>query len=86
MAGSHPYYILADSRAGRAKEQEVSGKIQPDTPTHNDVRHGFVYERAPRIMLKSIVNNAEIDVLWEEAQVALEPLRKTLNTQLGQRR
>ena len=68
MAAKYPYYLLADSREGRAKEQDVSGKIQPDTPTHNDVRHGFVYERAPHITLKSIANNAEIDVLWEEAQ------------------
>ena len=75
MAAKYPYYLLADSRDGRAKEQDFSGKVQPDTPTHNDVRHGFVYERAPHVTLKSIANNAEIDVLWEEAQATLEPLR-----------
>jgi adenine-specific DNA-methyltransferase len=84
MAAKYPYYYLADSREGRAKEQDVSGKIQPDTPTHDDVRHGFVYERAPHVTLKSIANNAEIDVIWEEAQATLEPLRATLNTALGQ--
>ena len=68
MAAKYPYYLLADSREGRAKEQAVSGRVQPDTPTHGDVRHGFVYERAPHVTLKSIANNAEIDVLWEEAQ------------------
>lgn len=84
MAAKYPYYLLADSREGRAREQDVSGKIQADTPTHSDVRHGFVYERAPHVTLKSIANNAEIDVLWEEAQATLEPFRATLNAQLGQ--
>ena len=65
MGARYPYYLLADSKEGRAKEQEVSGKIQPDTPTHGDIRQGFVYERAPHITLKSIANNAEIDVIWE---------------------
>ena len=83
MSVKYPYYLLADSREGRAKEQEASGKIQPDTPTHDDVRHGFVYERASHVTLKSIANNAAIDVLWEEAQATLEPLRKKLNATLG---
>lgn len=83
MSAKYPYYLLADSRDGRAKEQAVSGKVQPDTPTHEDVRHGFVYERAPHVTLKSIANNAEIDVLWEEAQAVLEPLRARLNAALG---
>ena len=83
MASKYPYYMLIDSQQGRAKEQSVSGKIQPDTPTSNDLRHGFVYERAPHVTLKSIANNTEIDVLWEEAQQTLEPLRACLNTALG---
>ena len=83
MAAKYSYYLLADSREGRAKEQAVSGKIQGDTPTHNDVRHGFVYERAPHVTLKSVANNAEIDVLWDEAQRILEPLRASLNAGLG---
>jgi adenine-specific DNA-methyltransferase len=83
MAAKYPYYFLADSREGRAKEQTVSGKVQSDTPTHNDVRHGFVYERAPHVTLKSIANNVEIDVLWEEAQQTLEPLRAQLNAALS---
>lgn len=83
MAAKYPYYLLADSREGRVKEQAVSGRVQPDTPTHSDVHHGFVYERAPHVTLKSIANNAEIDVLWEEAQQTLEPLRSRLNAALG---
>ena len=56
MGARYPYYYLADSTEGRAKEQDVSGKIQPDYPVHNDIRQGFVYERAPHIMLKTIAN------------------------------
>ena len=83
MAAKYPYYLLADSPDGRAKEQAVGGRVQPDTATHDDVRHGFVYERAPHVTLKSIANNAEIDVLWEEAQQTLEPLRARLNAATG---
>ncbi len=83
MSARYPYYLLADTPQGREKEQDVSGMIQPDTPTHNDIRQGFVYERAPHIMLKTIANNAEIDVIWEKWQETLEPLRKELNDMLG---
>ncbi|TGU93183.1 site-specific DNA-methyltransferase [Mesorhizobium sp. M00.F.Ca.ET.151.01.1.1] len=82
MAARHPYYLLADSPEGREKEQQVSGRIQPQTPTSGDIRQGFVYERAPRIMLKSIANNAEIDVIWDKWRDVLEPLRRSLNEKL----
>jgi adenine-specific DNA-methyltransferase len=83
MASKYPYYLLADSREGRTKEQTVSGKIQPETHPLHDVRQGFVYERAPHVTLKSIANNAEIDVIWDEAQAMLEPLRTCLNASIG---
>ena len=83
MASKYPYYLLTDSRDGRAQEQKISGQTQPDTLTHNDVRHGFVNERAPHVTLKSIANNIDVDVLWEEAQGMLEPLRARLNSALG---
>lgn len=83
MSSRYPFNLLADSKEGRAKEQEISGKMQPDTPVHGDIRQGFVYERAPHITLKAIANNAEIDVIWEEAQKTLVPLRTDLNNALG---
>jgi adenine-specific DNA-methyltransferase len=49
---------------------------------HGNIRHGFVYERVPHITLKSIANNAEIDVIWEQWQAKLEPLREALNAAL----
>ncbi len=83
MSARYPYYYLADTREGRAKEQDVSGVLQPDGPVQSDIRQGFVYQRAPHITLKSIANNAEIDVIWEKWQKVLEPLRSELNDILG---
>lgn len=83
MSARYPYYLLADSPEGRTKEQEVTGRIQSDGPTFKDIRRGFVYERVPHVTLKSIANNAEIDVIWETWQRTLEPLRVALNQQLG---
>ena len=83
MGARFPYYLLADSPAGQLKEAEVSGRAQTDAPNRCDIRQGFVYERVPHITLKSIANNAEIDVIWERWNETLEPLRQELNDALG---
>lgn len=83
MSARYPYYLMADSPEGRRKEQEVSGAAQPMSNAQGDIRQGFVYERAPHVTLKSIANNAEIDVIWEQWQGKLEPLRAALNRQTG---
>ncbi len=83
MGARYPYYLLSDSRAGQLKEAEVARKEASKVPTYNDIRQGFVYERVPHITLKSIANNTEIDVIWEEFQGRLEPLREQLNSALG---
>lgn len=85
MGAKYPYYLLADSREGRFKESELTKRPPVDTASHGDVRQGFVCERAPHIMLSTIANNAEIDVIWEEFQVKLEPLRHHLNTALSKK-
>jgi len=82
MSARYPYYLLADSPEGRAQEGKLTGRIPSDTPTGNDIRQGFVYERAPHITLKSIANNAEIDIIWERWQQVLEPLRAEMNREL----
>lgn len=79
MSARYSYYYLADSLDGRAQEQKMAGKILPNTSVHEDIRQGFVYERAPHITLKSIANNAEIEVIWDSYQQKLETLRKALN-------
>ena len=84
MGARYPYHLLADSREGQRKEAEVSRTAPSETPVHGNIRQGFVYERVPHITLKSIANNAEIDVIWEKFQATLEPLREQLNCTLGQ--
>ena len=83
MGARYPYYLLADSRDGQIKEAEITRKPPSDARIYNDIRQGFVYERVPHITLKSIANNAEINVIWEKFQERLEPLRAELNDALG---
>ena len=60
MSARYPYYLLADSTEGAAKEQELTGQPQNRTGQSNDVRHGFVYKRVPHILLSSIARNERI--------------------------
>jgi adenine-specific DNA-methyltransferase len=83
MGARYPYYLLADSRAGQLKEAEITRTGPSSQPTRNDIRQGFVYERVPHITLKSIANNAEIDVIWEKFQKIMEPLRQQINSLLS---
>ncbi|MEK7230529.1 MAG: site-specific DNA-methyltransferase, partial [Pseudomonadota bacterium] len=83
MGARYPFYLLADSREGQLKEAEVTRTAPSSQPVHGNIRHGFVYERVPHITLKSIANNAEIDVIWDEWQAKLEPLREKLNAALA---
>jgi adenine-specific DNA-methyltransferase len=83
MGARYPFYLLADSREGQIKEAEVTRTAPSSQPVHGNIRHGFVYERVPHITLKSIANNAEIDVIWEQWQEKLEALCEKLNTALG---
>lgn len=69
MGAKFPFYLLADSDKGRAKESETSGHLLPPAPTSNDIRHGFVYERVQHITLKSIANNPDIVEGMERAQI-----------------
>jgi adenine-specific DNA-methyltransferase len=82
MGARYPFYLLADSREGQQKEAEVTRTAPSSQPVQGNIRHGFVYERVPHIMLSSIANNAEIDVIWDQWQAKLEPLREKLNAAL----
>jgi adenine-specific DNA-methyltransferase len=84
MGARYPYYFLEDSRDGQIKEAEIR-RTEPSTAaTHGDIRHGFVNERLPHVKLGQIANNAEIDVIWEEYQRLMEPVRQEINGLLGQ--
>jgi adenine-specific DNA-methyltransferase len=80
MGARYPYYLLADSREGQAKEAEVARTARSSQPVHGDIRLGFVYERVPHITLKAIANDSEVDVIWDKWQPTLEPLREQLNS------
>ena len=84
MGARYPYYLLADSVEGRAKEKEVTRNEPSNVASYRDIRQGFVYQRVPHITLRGIANNAEIDVIWEQFQEILEPLREQLNTALAE--
>ena len=79
MGARYPYYILADSRDGQLKEAEISHRTPSEMPTYGNIRSRFVYERVAHITLREIANNAEIDIIYEEYQENLEPLREELN-------
>jgi adenine-specific DNA-methyltransferase len=83
MGARYPYYLLKDSREGQVKEAELIRTIPSSEPTYGNIRQGFVYERVPHIMLKSIANNAEIDVIWEQYQQVMGPFQEQLNAALG---
>ena len=83
MGARYPFYLLADSREGQQKEAELTRTAPSSKPTQGNIRQGFVYERVPHITLKSIANNAEIDVIWDKFQALLEPLRTALNKAVG---
>ncbi|HPH08094.1 MAG TPA: site-specific DNA-methyltransferase [Methylotenera sp.] len=82
MGARYPFYLMADSREGQIKEAEITRTAVSSQPVHGNIRHGFVYERVPHIMLSSIASNLEIEVIWNNWQEKLEPLRKSLNAVL----
>ncbi len=86
MGARYPYYQLSDSEIGKKQEAKLGRTEVSDRPTYKNIRHGFVYERVPHITLKSIANNAEIDVIWEQFQEKLEPLSESLNKECGRKK
>jgi adenine-specific DNA-methyltransferase len=82
MGARFPFFLLADSADGQRKEAEVTGRAFAEKQTYGNVRHGFVYERAPHITLRSIANNSEISVIWETRQLGIEQQLTNLNRAL----
>jgi adenine-specific DNA-methyltransferase len=82
MGARYPFYLLADSREGQIKEAEITRLPLSLKPVINNIQHGFVYDRVPHVTLKSIANNAEIDLIWDKWHPKLEVLCKKLNNVL----
>lgn len=83
MGARYPYYLLADSPEGQQKEGQITRTPAKTTPTHGSIRQGFVYDRVPHITLGRIADNAEIDVIWDRMQPAVEDAIAALNTALS---
>ncbi|MDR6852686.1 adenine-specific DNA-methyltransferase [Sphingomonas sp. BE123] len=92
MGARYPWYALKDSEAGAVEELALTlGRKPTDSeaaevrkgPFTNDIAHGLVLNRVPHITLKSIANNKAIDVIWDQWQEKLEPLRDALNAAAG---
>ena len=84
MGAKYPYYLLADSKEGQVKEAEVTRTAASTKLVLNNIRMGFVYERVPHITLKSIANNAEIDVIWDKWEEKIRPIREELGKKSGE--
>ncbi len=77
MGARFPWYLLAESVEGRAKESELSGISFPPAEVTNDIRHGFVYERVPHVTLKSIATNPDIKEGMTPAEISAAIRRHT---------
>lgn len=73
MSARFPYYFLADSEGGAAKEAEIVRYPPAEGPFSEDVRKGFVYKRVPHVTLKSIAQNPDIreGMTREEVEAAI---------------
>jgi adenine-specific DNA-methyltransferase len=84
IGARYPYYLLKDSRAGQIKHAETHKNLPVNDITYGNIRQGFVYEKVPHVTLRSIANNAEIDVIHENIQQQMEPIRAEINQVLQQ--
>jgi adenine-specific DNA-methyltransferase len=83
MGARYPYYLLADTPQGQVKDAAVMQSAPRTTPTHGNIRQGFVYDRVRSGSSGDIANNAEIEIIWQKWQETLERLRKPLNKALS---
>ncbi len=72
MAAKFPYYLLADSPAGRKKQQQLgvpTPVVKTEASTVPDINCGFVYKTVPHVTLKSIANNPDIREGMSRAEI-----------------
>lgn len=79
MGAKYPYYLLADSKEGLEKEAELRGEPISLRVAKNNLNLGFVYDRLPKITMKVIAQNKEIDIIWEKYLAAINASLKELN-------
>lgn len=84
VGARYPYYVLRDSLDGHATEVSHADNRTEKPSFSNDIRHGFVSQKVARLSLRGIAHNTEIDVIYDQFQAKLEPIRTQLNAALGQ--
>jgi adenine-specific DNA-methyltransferase len=74
MSARLPWYLLADSAEGFAKEASLSTGVPARSTFSQDIREGFVYDRAQHITLKSVAQNPDIheDMSGTEVEAAIK--------------
>ena len=76
MSAHFPYFHL--------REPSFAELNNNKNDQQTSLRFGFKYNSVPHVTLGSISNNTEIDVIWDNYQATLEPLRQQLNAALNQ--
>jgi len=66
----------------RGKKAECAREPVSEMPTFRNIKHGFVYERIPRIALKSIATNEKIDEIYQRLHPAVTSALSNLNDDL----
>jgi adenine-specific DNA-methyltransferase len=64
-----PYYLLADSEAGREREAEQTDAPPRESKAQEDIRMGFAYKRVPHVQLKDIVHNPDIEAGMSKQEI-----------------
>ena len=79
MGAKYPYYLLSDSKEGLEKEAELTGNPVSLKSYKNKIGLGFVYDRLPKITMKVIAQNKEIDIIWDKWATKIDECLKELN-------
>lgn len=85
MAATYPYYILADSPEGLAKTIDDAEDQDADNQEMYDIKKGFFYKSGPRVQLKSIGKDPEIDRIFEKWQLEMTPLLNEIHQASSER-
>jgi adenine-specific DNA-methyltransferase len=83
MGARFQYYLLADSPEGSSRLLEINPLAPRASNFSGKIRSGFLYQSSPKVTLRLVANNSEIDSIWDKWQPRLEPLREQLNQELG---
>jgi adenine-specific DNA-methyltransferase len=83
MGAQFPYFILADS-----DQQEPAGSSSSDAGSRpqsskGDLANGFAYKAIPHVKLSTIVENEEIDEIWERWNPQISATLRALNESAG---